>query len=310
MTNITFRQVVIWGHKLYSHTHSYIHNAYFIAFQHLGYKTLWLDNTDDISGIDFTGSFFITEGQVDQNIPVVLDSYYLLHNCDMKKYEDVLPKSHYLILQVYTKDALKNHTALRLINKVACEYYADNILYSTWATDILPHEIDNNIKKVLNCELESNYRVAFIGTLTVVWQKVYNYCTKNNIPLFYSGGFSNYRLSVAENIKVIQNSLLAPAFLPDYQVNSDYIPCRIFKNISYGKMGITNSSAVYDLFHQKIIYSENIEEAIQKGLEFENLSMEQKNAVLIPLMEFVRDNHTYLNRIQTILQIFYEKSRT
>jgi hypothetical protein len=308
MTNITFRQVVIWGHKLYSHTHSYIHNAYFIAFQHMGYKTLWLDNTDDISGIDFSQSFFITEGQVDQNIPVVLDSYYLLHNCHMKKYEDVLPKSQYLILQVYTKDALKNQPIV--VNLVTCEYFSDNILYSTWATDLLPHQINDNIKKLLNCELESNYRVAFIGTITPVWQQVYNFCTQNNIPFFYSGGFSNVRLSLEDNIKVIQNSLIAPAFLPDYQVNADYIPCRIFKNISYGKMGITNSFAVYELFDKKIIYSENIEEAIQKGLEFENLTMDQKNAALIPLMEFVRDNHTYLNRIQTILHIFYEKSRT
>jgi Lrp/AsnC family transcriptional regulator for asnA, asnC and gidA len=33
----TIKKVVIWGHKLHSHTHSYIHNGFYIAFKHLGY---------------------------------------------------------------------------------------------------------------------------------------------------------------------------------------------------------------------------------------------------------------------------------
>jgi hypothetical protein len=32
------KQIVIWGHKLHTHTHSYIHNAFFRAFQKMGYK--------------------------------------------------------------------------------------------------------------------------------------------------------------------------------------------------------------------------------------------------------------------------------
>lgn len=52
------KQVVIWGHKLHSHTHSYIHNGFFLAFKHMGYNTLWLDNNDDITLIDFSKTFF------------------------------------------------------------------------------------------------------------------------------------------------------------------------------------------------------------------------------------------------------------
>ncbi len=29
---INIDKVVIWGHKLHSHTHSYIHNAFLVAF--------------------------------------------------------------------------------------------------------------------------------------------------------------------------------------------------------------------------------------------------------------------------------------
>ena len=49
-----FSQIIIWGHKLHSHTHSYIHNAFYIAFKYLKYKVLWLDdNTQDLQNIDF-----------------------------------------------------------------------------------------------------------------------------------------------------------------------------------------------------------------------------------------------------------------
>jgi hypothetical protein len=59
------KKVVLWGHKLHTHTHSYIHFAFHKAFKHLGYDTYWFDNNDDVSGFDFFGSLFITEGQVD-----------------------------------------------------------------------------------------------------------------------------------------------------------------------------------------------------------------------------------------------------
>ena len=46
--NHDIKKVVIWGHKLYSHTHSFIHSGFFKAFKHLGYDTYWFDNNDNI----------------------------------------------------------------------------------------------------------------------------------------------------------------------------------------------------------------------------------------------------------------------
>ena len=80
--DFSINQVVIWGHKLHSHTHSYIHYGFCRAFSHLGYRTLWLDNNDDLSGIDFAHSLFITEHQVDQKMPLRDDCYYFVHCSD------------------------------------------------------------------------------------------------------------------------------------------------------------------------------------------------------------------------------------
>jgi hypothetical protein len=48
------KQVIVWGHKLHSHTHSYIHNGFFIGFNDLGFKTHWFDDNDNVKDFDFT----------------------------------------------------------------------------------------------------------------------------------------------------------------------------------------------------------------------------------------------------------------
>ncbi len=97
-----FKKVVLWGHKLHSHTHSWIHWAFYRAFEHLGYDVLWLDNSDNIKGIDFSDSLFITEGQVDHNMPLREDGRYILHNCDSKRYNKLRQQGKVLTLQRYT----------------------------------------------------------------------------------------------------------------------------------------------------------------------------------------------------------------
>jgi hypothetical protein len=301
---MNINQIVIWGHKLHSHTHSYIHNAFVIAFKHLGYKTLWLDNNDDISNIDFSNSFFITEGQVDKNIPILSNCYYLLHNCNKEKYL-VLPEKNYMILQVYTNDVINKHNA-KIIDKSTLTYFKDNVLYMPWATDLLPEEINKTIEKVKNEEFKVENMISFVGMVTSPWSYVKKFCYDNNIRFECYGGFSK-NLSVEDTIQLTQRSILAPAFQEEWQTENGYIPCRIFKNISYGKMGITNNLLVYELYNREILFDNNINSALKKGLEFENLPNNKKNETLIKLMELTRDKHTYLNRIEHMFKIFQSK---
>ncbi len=103
-----FNKVIVWGHKLgdprLSNTFSFIHDSWNTTFSYMGYETLWLDNSDDISNINFDNCLFLTEGQVDQKIPLNNTSKYVLHNCDLSKYDSFI--SNCLNLQVYTKDCL------------------------------------------------------------------------------------------------------------------------------------------------------------------------------------------------------------
>lgn len=104
-------------------------------------------------------------------------------------------------------------------------------------------------------------------------------------------------MSIEQNEELTRTSFTSPALQDNIQVKKRYIPCRIFKNISYGKMGITNNPAVNELFDNRLIYDSNLNNLFQKMIEFE---MNPDNEKRKELMEYVRDNHTYLNRINTI----------
>lgn len=307
---IQIKQVVIYGHKLHSHTHSYIHNGFYIAFKHLGYNTYYFDDNDDVSSHDFSNTLFITEHQVNKKIPLRNDCLYLTHYIDEGDYVGV-PKENIIILKVslrdfYECDKGKNLNYVELnYDDIKHEYHAldndgYNCLYMYWATDLLPEEIDKNMQNLNNMQIEN--KVHFVGLPTHIWRDFYNICVINNIPFIrYGSSFdskSNLNVSVEDNMKLIQKSMLAPALQDNNQVECKYIPCRIFKNISYGKMGITNNKVVDDLFDNQLLYDSDINNLIRKSLEFE--LKKDKNDHILQLMKVVRDKHTYINRVNTI----------
>ena len=142
--------------------------------------------------------------------------------------------------------------------------------------------------------------------MTPSWEKVKEYCIKNNLNFNQFGGTFNLHSkknkSVLENIILIQNSIIAPAIQTDWQVEHKYIPCRIFKNISYGKMGVTNNPTVNKLFNNKLICNKNIEELLSSSILFEKKNIKDKINIIKELMIEVRDKHTYINRCKFILE--------
>ena len=305
------KQVVIWGHKLHTHTHSYIHNGFYVAFKHLNFKTLWLDDEDDVSLIDFTNSMFITEHYVNKRIPCRIDCLYVSHYVDPTDYVGV-PKENIIILKMserdfYEGDKDNNNPTYKyeLLNYgQKFEYYANingyNCLYIYWATDLLPFQIDENIRS-LN-EVKCQQCINFVGSMSRVWQACRIIAINAGIEFNNYGATFNKQspnnISILKNAELIKTSIISPALQDIGQITNKYIPCRIFKNISYGKMGMTNNPFVQELFDNKLLYDSNIMNLLNKGIQFEK--QENKNEILTELMEIVKNNHTYLNRINTI----------
>jgi hypothetical protein len=307
-------QVVIWGHKLHSHTHSYIHNGFFIAFKKLGFKTYYFDDNDDVTNHDFSNSLFITEHQVNKKIPLRQDCLYVTHYIDEGDYIGI-PKENIIILKVTLRDFVEKEQHLNL-NYIELqygqkyEYHAVdngyNSLYMYWATDLLPEEINENMKNIDNIKNENE--INFIGCMTNKWAELSYICNQYGIRFNNYGGtfniYSNRNVSVKDNMGLIQKSIIAPALQDDEQISKQYIPCRIFKNISYGKMGITNNKIVNELFDNKLIYDTNIHQLFLKSVDFERIN--NKKEIILELMNHVKENHTYINRSNTIIKYIHE----
>src|SRR5690606_32354014 len=108
--------------------------------------TYWFDNNDNVKNFNFSNSLFFTEGQVDQNIPIRNDCFYVVHNGNQNKYQKLYDAHRFINLQVYAHHFIKPH----LIKQEECIYFdiPNKTIYMPWATDLLPHEIDA-IKKTV-----------------------------------------------------------------------------------------------------------------------------------------------------------------
>lgn len=240
--------------------------------------------------------FFFSEGQVDGNIPLRDDCIYCIHNPQNQKYK-TLSFNNYFTFQVYNRTI---HEVPNLIKVEPCIYYdlSGRCVYMPWATDLLPEEINANKAKLAHSQM-NNYCI-WVGTIgggrfgnINELSSFFQACNENDIQLLHK-----QRLSVKDNIELTMNSYFAPAIVGTWQLEVDYIPCRIFKNISYGKMGITNSKIVYDLFEHKIVYNPDTYQLFYDAKKrLETITLEE----LYEQMDFVKTKHTYINRIQTLL---------
>lgn len=327
---IMFKKVIIWGYPLYSHTHSFIHAGWFKAFKSLNYETYWFDNENYPIDFDFTNCLFISEGFADNNIPINNKSIYIIHICkEPKKYLEkgarLIDLRHNLkFIQDFSYDYVMKKEILEKIDEVS--YYEKNAsdlalrqkfrnnisgyeaLYISWATDLLPDEI---LYKNIFIPKENN--IYYIGSYWSANYKEINQfktiCSNNNINFIIRDPWKE-KTTFEENKKLIQISYMAPDIRGSgvtchesdeekcNHLSTGFIPCRIFKNISYGQLGITNSETVNNLFEQKLIYNKNLEDL------FYNAKKQLKNFSLIKeQMNFVKERHTYINRINSILTI-------
>lgn len=296
---LKINRVVIWGDKLHSHTHSYIHQAFYKTFKYLGYETYWLDNQDNINHINFSNTLFITEWQADERMPIRDDCYYAVHNIKMPRNGFISPRIDRYQSLIETGRCINFRPTHNMIPNDAIEVepathycFSTETLYMPWATDLLPYEIDV-VKKEIKSKKRSNI-IHLVGTHYPEINEFKLEAEKNGIQFqFHSGK------SIEENKRLIQESYMAPAIITDLQQTIDYLPCRLFKNISYGQMGITNSRATNRLFDNKLIFAED-----KKALFY--LAKQRINHLnheeLFKLMDIVKDKHTYINRIERLLE--------
>ena len=289
-----FKKAIVWGCGLHQHTNSYVYAAFHKAFKAMGFDAYWLNKDSDVSGMDFANSLFITEGQHDGNIPLRNDCKYVTHNCCDPKWETV-KRENRLGLQVYTDDVLQWETT-----KLAPGTYVSadgHGLFQPWATDLLPEEINldwADLPRKNECHWVGTYSTGEFGNTNEIDQ-FKAAARENGISFhFHPPGSSSFE----DNKRLIQESYLAPAIHGTWQARKGYIACRVFKNISYGQMAGTNCLRAAEIFDGNLIFNSDCRQLFHDLKKI----MEDKGRVK-SLMKIVKEKHTYINRVQTILSV-------
>ena len=179
-------------------------------------------------------------------------------------------------------------------------------IVTKWATDLLPSEIDKCPVEPYDEEKEN---VFFVGSMQgenirrfadVIKSKGKNFVNVGG----YSGRFSLYDGNppdINQNIAMVRDSYISFDIRekPFFDMGK-YYPCRIFKSISYGKWCGSNMPALKDLFGDYVTFDNNLDTLYDRVVEDYRSCTEKK---MREAMNFIRDEHTYVNRLNDLLKL-------
>ena len=319
-------KIVIWGHPLHSHTHSYVHQGYYDGFKSLGHEVYWFHDGDYPLDFDFNNTLFIGEGFADKKIPINDSStYFIMYLPDPRKYDE----AKRLVDVKLTATNFKDHIIEWSFNESKCQSMGPSVwfepktneliklkndyidveipdydkMYISWASNLLPEQINFD-----DMYMERENAIYFCGTISPHgvcenwsnWEPFIQQCSENGIDFHCNDVWSN-PLSFDEVQKQAQKSILGVDIRSKEHVRQRLVTCRVFKNISYGHLGMTNSEQIYQEMDGNCIYNEDPAELFHEGMaNRENYDMIRKG------MQYVKENHTYINRCKSVLKIFEE----
>lgn len=301
-----FNKIVIWGLKKRFHTHRFIHSGFYRTLKKVGVPVVWVEDekknqkfiekNDLIISAEVHGKMVPKKNKFeDYNLPVREDVYYCLHN-----YQDILinklnPKN-FIKLQVFGNTNEKGLNDYKF-NEVSFYNKEINTLFQSWGTDLLPNEFK---KPVFN----KNKLVFWIGS---VWNNEYNQGNIQEIEELQES-LDKHSIKLIKirfiprflNILLTRISRLAPAIAGKFQVDVDYLPCRMFKNISYGQLGFSNVKKFREILLEATLPGDTIEEMINNALKLEK---GEYISLILKQQEKIKE-HTYVNNLLNIIKVF------
>lgn len=323
-----FEHYVVWGYRNSYHTHSHIHEGLYRALAHLfPGRAEWLDEHSNVD-VNRPSTFFMTNWDVSLRLPVRDDCFYCVHGLDghretmelfggkkaiaFNQYIDYAIEGRWSDGGVASKSHPIDRNGWIWLGEDAPYHPGIRRLDIRWATDLLPHEIEAN-KSLARPWRPDSQVIHYVGTYWRVNEVEINQfqsaCQAGGVELRHHGGgqartgYSHMGrdnvVSPEDNARLVRESYFAPAIVGSHHLTEGYAPCRIFKNISYGAFGVTNSEKVQRLFGGRLIHNSDPYRLFFDARDrLPGVTQEQ----LFELMDLVRDRHTYVNRLQAVLK--------
>jgi hypothetical protein len=234
------RRVVLWGFTESLDSFRHIYRHYFRTLARLDKECSWVPDSDESRDLIRAGDLVFAVDVESKHLGAPVEGAdYLLHNVGADHpVWDGLAEERFVRLQVYTSDAEQYG-----VEWVPARRYdrAARTLFQPWGTDLLADEFYPPVFAFESRE------VYFVGS---VWDdggmgnaneigELRRVVERRGLTLRHL-----YHVSDEENVIAVRASRFAPAISGRWQCEKNYLPCRVFKNVSYGALGVTNVPAL------------------------------------------------------------------
>lgn len=240
-------KLVVWGGLTGHESHRHIHRHFWDAARKMGWSSQLVDDQEQNRALLTPGTLVITADIYGVNIGEAMPGVqYVIHNFDGSH---VLCQSaepeNLLRLQVWTNDAFGTQWG-----DFRAYDHDSRILFQPWGTDLFAEEFMDPVFNPYSNEVTfvgaiwaDQYQGTELGNVKMI-EDLQLLCADNSLKFVHRTGISD-----KENMASVRSARLAPAFAGGWQVDHNYLPCRVFKNISYGVLGFTNVPALKELLH-------------------------------------------------------------
>ena len=310
-----FGKVVVWGLRSFRYkknTYRYVHETFFHTLRKIGKPVAWVDDRPENQGVVSPGDLVLSSNVCGNNpwtewLPRREGAYYCLHNFEHVKSPAMLalrasldPRQH-LQLRIYNTATEVRDDVLGAEhwNPITCFSRSSRTLYQVWGTDLL----------------EDEFRApSVIPTLPVVFWvgSIYgrpgdpggnmSEITELKSVLKARGLRLVHVMFVPSRVNqgLVRLSRIAPSISGRAQVDIGYLPCRLFKNISYGQLGISNVARAKEFFGDAVVVGSDISALVDQSLA---LTGRERTAMLAEQQRIIA-NQTYAHKLANIARSF------
>lgn len=323
-------KVIVWGFKpnergIYKNTIGYVWNGFYKGFKALGFETYWMSDDDYDKSLDYSNCIFLAEAWDSKNIPIEQSSIYYVHCAydpskyvgNVKKFIDLRYNLKFMnhpnyIFSRNKRDDIKlgpccyyqqSTNQMVHLKNGHVDYQIEDFdkIYISWATDLLPEEMNEN-----DIYSKRENLIVFFGTIyydqytNIPELEEFNLvCKQNNVSFLVNPySYGDDQISQEDYIHNYKKCLFGLDLRGKDNRENGYIPCRVFKNASYGLLTTTNSEEVYKEMDGYCVYNSSVTELFYDAMKRKNDFQFIKEC-----FNYVKDNHTFINRCSDILKI-------
>lgn len=252
--------LVIWGLRRKYDTYRYIHAGFAAAGKRLGWRVDWVEDDPSSQASVTSDSLVVGVNLCQEYLPILDGARYVIHNNERPDLAEVIKSGFGINLQTWTFEC----PGMALDGQQAIRYNeATRTLFQAWGTSIPASEWSKP-------NISASRLVFWVGS---IWD---NALGQGNQPVIVQlraalkGKGRNFihlwRTPEVLHRRLIRSSGLRPAVCGKWQTENGYIPCRAFKNLSFGALPITNNRAINVALGESIPCHTDMDELVDKYL--------------------------------------------